>query len=158
MALLIREIASDQTLNTAYQWLCKRRENLSHNNDVWELRRDWQQIKPKLQKTLIQGEYTFGPLVELQLPDGNLECWCAVDSLVLKAMAIVLGRHLKSVIAPTCAHVTGHGGAQKAMRDVFHALTPDSHVMKSDVKSYYASIDHTLLFDAHYHRLWQHSF
>jgi RNA-directed DNA polymerase len=38
-------------------------------------------------------------------------------------------------------------GAKKAVRDVYHALTPNSHVMKSDVKSYYASIDHMLLFE-----------
>jgi len=75
------------------------------------------------------------------------KCWCAADSLVLKAMAIVLGKHLEPVIAPTCVHVKGHGGAKKAVRDVFHALTPESHVMKSDVKSYYAGIDHILLFD-----------
>ena len=67
------------------------------------------------------------------------KCWCAADSLVLKAMAIVLSKHLEPVIAPTCVHVTGHGGAKKAVRDVFHALTLDSHVMKSDVKSYYAT-------------------
>ncbi len=91
--------------------------------------------------------HSFSPLIELRLPDGNLECWCATDSLVLKAMAIVLGKHLEPVIAPTCVHVTGHGGAKKAVRDVFHHLSQSSHVMKSDIKSYYASIDHMLLFD-----------
>ena len=144
---LISRIASNAILDQAFQWLCKRRENLSHNNDVWELRRHWQQIKPDLQQSLLQGEHKLSPLIELRLPDNTLECWCAADSLVLKAMAIVLGKHLEPVIAPTCVHVTGHGGAKKAVRDVFHALTLDSHVMKSDVKGYYASIDHMLLFD-----------
>ncbi len=148
MASLITKIASNTVLDEAYQWLCKRRAKLSHNNDVWELRRNWQQLKPELQQSLWNGEYRFSPLVDLRLPDSKREYWCAVDSLVLKAIAIVLGKHLEPVIAPTCAHVTGHGGAKKAVRDVFHHLSPDSHVMRSDVKRYYASIDHMLLFDA----------
>ncbi len=91
MSDLITRIASDKALDEAYHWLCKRREKLSHNNDVWALRRHWQEIKPELQQTLLNGEYRFSPQVELRLPDGNLECWCAVDSLLLKAMTIVLG-------------------------------------------------------------------
>ncbi len=165
MSDLITKIASDTVLDEAYQWLCKRREKLSHNNDVWELRRHWQEIKPELQQSLRNGGYKFSPLVELRLLNGILECWCAVDSLILKAMAIVLGEHLEPVIAPTCVHVAGHGGAKKAVRDVFHHLPPGSHVMKSDVRSYYASIDHMLLFDSlteHIHNryvlrlLWQY--
>lgn len=120
---------------------------MSHNNNAWELRRHWQEIKPELPQSLRSGEYKVSPLVELRLPDGKLECWCAVDSLVLKAMAIVLGKHLEPIISQACVHVAEHGGAKKAVRDVFHYLAPDSHVMKSDVKSYYASIDHMLLFD-----------
>jgi len=147
MVDLISQIASDTVLDQAYQWLCKQRERLSHNNDVWELRRRWQNIKPELQQTLIEGEYRFSPLVELRLPEGNLECWCATDSLVLKAMAIVLGNHLASSLSPSFVHVTGNGATKKAVREVYHHLSPGSYVMKSDVKSYYASIDHAILFD-----------
>ena len=144
---LISRIASNAILDQAFQWLCKRREKLSHNNDVWNLRRHWRQKKQELQQTLLRGEFRFSPQVEVRLPDGKLECWCALDSLVLKAMTIVLGMHLAPLISPSCVHIKDNGGAKKAVRDVFHALTLDSHVMKSDVKSYYASIDHILLFD-----------
>jgi hypothetical protein len=78
------------------------------------LRRHWQDLKLELQQTLLLGEYTFSPLVEIRLPDGNLECWCALDSLVLKGMAIVLTKHLQPVIAPTCVHVAGHGGQESS--------------------------------------------
>ncbi|MCP4000036.1 MAG: hypothetical protein GY727_03910 [Gammaproteobacteria bacterium] len=148
MSKLIHRIASDPVIDEAYQWLCKRRANLSHNNDVWELRRNWQQLKPELQQILLEGEYRFSPLVEIRFPDGNLECWCAADSLVLKAMAIVLGKHLAPEISSPCVHVVGHGGAKKAVRDAYHHLEPGSHVMKSDIKSYYASIDHMLLLES----------
>jgi hypothetical protein len=89
MSELIDQIASDATLEQAYHWLCKRREKLSHNNDVWNLRRHWRQKKQELQQTSLRGEFRFSPQVEVRLPDGKLECWCALDSLVLKAMTIV---------------------------------------------------------------------
>ena len=42
--------------------------------------------------------------------------------------------------------MAGQGGAKAAVRDVFCNLAPGSYVMKSDIKSYYASIDHDILF------------
>ncbi len=145
MVDLINKIASDEIIDQAYQWLCKQRQNVSHNNDVWEFRSQWPYNKQRLHEALLSGEYQFSPLVELCFPEGNIECWCAADALVLKAMTIVLGEHLASFFAPTCVHVAGHGGAKKAVRDVFNRLSPNSHVMKSDIKRYYASIDHMLL-------------
>ncbi|MBU1137692.1 MAG: reverse transcriptase/maturase family protein [Proteobacteria bacterium] len=62
-------------------------------------------------------------------------------------MAIVIGNHLKPILSSRCFHIKGHGGAKKAVREVHNHLSPKSYVMKSDVKSYYASIDHMLLFD-----------
>ena len=36
------EIACDEVLDLAYDWLCLRRESTSHNNDVWDVRwRAW---------------------------------------------------------------------------------------------------------------------
>ncbi len=66
MSDLIIKITSEGILDEAFQWLCKHRENLSHNNDVWELRRHWQQVKAELQQTLLRGEYSFNPLVEVR--------------------------------------------------------------------------------------------
>ena len=69
------------------------------------------------------------------------------------------------VISPDCVHVAGRGGAKEAVRDMYHYLSPTSHVMKSDVRSYCASIDKMLQFDALslsignkvvLHMLWQY--
>ena len=145
MAELIKKIASDQVLDTAYYWLCKRRQDYSHNNDVWDLRRQWQVVKPLLQKTLLSGEYTFSPLSEISIKDETIRFWSAQDALVLKAMTIVLGE-LPVFDKCCCYHLAGKGGTQKAVRAVFANLTPDAFVMKSDVKSYYASINHEILY------------
>ena len=143
---MIEQIASDMVLDCAYDWLCKRRKKLSPNNEIWDFRKHWKANKLKLQEALRSGEYQFSPQTELRLPDGNIEYWSARDSLVLKAMAIVLGNHLATVISPDCYHVSGHGGSKQAVKDVLEHLAIDSYVMKSDVKSYYATIDHTILY------------
>jgi len=50
--------------------------------------------------------------------------------------ALVLSRH--------CTHIKGHGGL-KATVSTLHAALPDyRYVMKTDVKGYYESIDHTI--------------
>ena len=64
---------------------------------------------------------------------------------MLKALALVLGEHLP--ISPRCTHVKGHGGAKAAVRQVWAGLAGNRFVLRTDVKSYYASIDHLLLLD-----------
>ena len=50
-------IASDAVLDEAYAWLCDRRRDYSPHDDVWTLRERWADIKPRLQKSLLRGEY-----------------------------------------------------------------------------------------------------
>ncbi len=69
----------------------------------------------------------------------------ARDSLMLKAMAMVLAKRLP--ISPRCTHVKGHGGGKAAVREVASHLTDNRFVFRTDVKSYYASIDHFILLD-----------
>jgi RNA-directed DNA polymerase len=110
MADLITKIASDEVIDAAYAWLCKRREKWSPQNDVWDLRWRWQTAKPAIQAALLAGEYVFQPLYEVRLPQEIREYWGTQDALVLKAVALVLGEHLKPFISANCVHVTGHGG------------------------------------------------
>ncbi len=101
-----------------------------------------------MQQTLLAGAYEFSPLAELRLPDGDIrQLWCARDALVLKAMALVLGDSLEPALSDRCFHVKGHGGAKAAVREALEQLGPEVFVMKSDVKGYYASIDHDVLYD-----------
>ena len=60
-------------------------------------------------------------------------------------MTIVLADILP--VSPRCTHIKGHGGAKSAVRQVAGHLAANSFVMRTDVKSYYASIDHLLLMD-----------
>ncbi len=141
---LIQKIASDAVIDTAYEWLCKRRKDYSHNDEVWDIRFGWAEFKPHLQKRLLRGEYTISSQIVIKTPERRTELWSAKDALVLKAMAIVLGEHLKPVLSQNCYHLKGHGGAKAAVRAASRHLKKGQHVMKSDVKSYYASIDLSL--------------
>ncbi len=73
--------------------------------------------------------------------------WAAFDALVLKALAIVLGRKLD--FPRSCYHVPGKDGekrgAKAAVRHICSRLPSNQFVLRSDVKSYYASIDHAVL-------------
>jgi RNA-directed DNA polymerase len=64
---------------------------------------------------------------------------------VLKALTIVLSDILP--VSPRCTHVKGHGGAKAAVRQVQNHLATNKFVMRTDVKSFYASIDHLLLME-----------
>jgi len=44
-------------------------------------------------------------------------------------------------------HVAGNGGAKRAVREVLEHLPSNSFVFRTDVKHYYASIRHEVLFE-----------
>jgi RNA-directed DNA polymerase len=73
--------------------------------------------------------------------------WAARDALVLKALAIVRCQRLD--FPPSCYHVAGKDGekrgAKAAVRHICSRLRSNQFVFRSDVKSYYASIDHAVL-------------
>ncbi len=140
----MEEIASDDILEQAYQWLCQRKKDYSHNDDVWDVRFRWSAIKPMLQAELIAGRYQFSPLRRIHRMQNPLEIWSALDSLVLKAMAIVLTQQL--MLSTSCCHLAGNGGAKAAVRYVLDKLPTNKFVFRTDVKSYYASIDHKIVF------------
>ncbi len=75
------------------------------------------------------------------------EIWAAQDALVLKALAITLQEVLQPHLSPRCFHVAGRGGLKGAVREVAAALPEHEFVFRTDVKGYYASINHEILFD-----------
>ena len=121
-------------------------------------------MKPALQAVLLSGQYRFSPLRRIHFdrcgrspdratsadrrsPAPSTEIWHALDSLVLKAMAIVLQKHLAPQLSDRCYHLAGRGGAKGAVRAVAGQLSSNTFVFRTDVKSYYASIDHQVLLD-----------
>ena len=50
-------------------------------------------------------------------------------------------------LSPCCTHLKGHGGLKYAIRQGLAYLPHHHFVLKTDVRAYYASIDHQLLMD-----------
>jgi RNA-directed DNA polymerase len=142
---LLWRIASDEILQEAYRWLCKRRKRHHYNSDVWHLRHHWQGLKPVLQETLRQGAYRLSPVRKVHTPDGDFSFWASQDALVLKAVAIVLGEELRPRLSTRCFHLPGKGGGKGAVRAVQKNVGKAAYVFRSDVKHYYASMDHAVL-------------
>jgi len=137
---------SRNRLDAAYDWLCHRRKNYPANADIWWLRQRWQSEKPLLVRELATGRLRFEPLRQITLKTGEtIELWSARDALVLKMLAWSLADVLPA--SERCTHLRNHGGAKYAIRAVIRHLPDHPFVMRTDVKSYYASIDHHLLLD-----------
>jgi RNA-directed DNA polymerase len=141
------EIASDDVIDVAYTWLCERRQDYSANDDIWNVRWKWAELKPKLQADLIAGTYRFSALRRIVIEGATLDIWAALDALVLKAMAILLARHFKPHLSEQCHHLAGHGGSKAEVRAVAENLATNTFIFRTDVKSYHASIDHDILFE-----------
>ena len=141
----MEEIAANEVLEEAFAWLCDRRKNYSHNDEVWQVRERWSGIKTQLQRDLLGGRYRFSPLRRIHRINDRLEIWSALDSLVLKAVAIVLTGRLAPRLSKRCTHLAGNGGAKAAVRQVLDHLPKNTFVFRTDVKHYYASIRHDIL-------------
>jgi hypothetical protein len=90
------------------------------------------------------GRFRFGPLSVITKADGEvLHLWSARDALVLKALTLVVGPRL--LLSPRCVHVKGHGGLKAAVLEVQQRLPAYGHVLRTDVKGYYESIDQSIL-------------
>lgn len=56
----IEEIVSDEVMQQADEWVCQRRCDDSANDDLWNLRWRWDEIRPGLQAALRAGTYRIG--------------------------------------------------------------------------------------------------
>jgi len=113
---------------------------------VWDFRRHWATEKAKLQRELSEGTYQIGLLSRTTLPNGEeVDLWSARDALVMKALTLVLQPGLP--LSVRCTHMKGHGGLKGTVRQVRGQLGSHPFVFKTDVQSYYASIDHHRLLD-----------
>ncbi len=140
---ILAELTSDAVLDTAYDWLCRRRRAYPADADVWSLRQGWAREKDRLKATLAAGCFRFGLLTRITLKDGEeIDLWSARDALVLKVLAIVLAKHLP--VSTRCTHVKGHGGARAAVRQVMRHLPANRFVLRTDVKAYSSAPRHTL--------------
>ena len=97
------------------------------------------------------GNYQFDFQTKITLSSGEtIALWSSQDALIIKALTGIIQEKLKPFLLKTCYHLKGHGGLKGAVRDVMKQLPQYKVFCKTDVQSYYDSIDHyTLLIKLH---------
>ena len=68
---IVAQLASDGVLDSAYEWLCRRRRDYSANADIWQFRRCWLREKEQIRSELRSGNYRFSLLSRVTLKDGE---------------------------------------------------------------------------------------
>lgn len=144
---------TQQQLETAYQWLYQQRKHYPANADIWLFRRDWEDNKDSLLDALCSGNYVFSPLKRIIKQDGQvINLWSSQDALVQKVLSELLYGAFD--LAESCMHVKGHGGLKQCVGEVQHQLKDYQFVYKTDVKSFYESIDQYLLIEQIHQYSW----
>jgi RNA-directed DNA polymerase len=123
--------------------------NYSANADIWSFRFDWAKNKRQLLRAVNHGDYVFSPLKLLTKQDGKvIHLWSSSDALVMKVLVGCLAPSFE--IPMSCTHIRGHGGLKQTVAKVQRQLKNYQYVCKTDVKSFYESIDHYVLFEQIY--------
>jgi hypothetical protein len=134
-----------EALQNAFQWISHLRKKYSPNADIWNLRRLWHHIKDKLLTSLNNGSYQFSPLDRYEFQDTTLSLWSSQDMIALKLITAALEEEMGEHIPESYYHIRGRGGLKKAATMAYKALPKYQYVMRSDIKSYYDSIDFSVL-------------
>ncbi len=72
---------------------------------------------------------------------------------MLKATSIVIAAHCLPELSMRCYHIEGRGGAKAAVRFIDDIRGENTFVFRTDVKSYYASVEHDILLGILEHRV-----
>ena len=143
---MINELINNKLIDTSFSWLCKQRKNYPVNSDIWHCRYHWHDIKSKLLTDLSSNKFNFQPLQKITKSSGEaIHLWTSIDSLVLKMLSTVLAQCLPS--SKLCTHIKGHGGSKQTVTAIHQEIKNNTFVFRTDVKSYYESINHELLLE-----------
>jgi len=136
---------------SAYERLKKSRKHHPPSSDIWDFRRLWFGRKESLGKLFLTGSYHFDVQKKITLSNGKtIALWSSPDALILKVLTLLVQKWLSPSFSKACYHLKGHGGLKRAVNDVFMNYPKYRFFCKTDVKSYYDSIDHhTLLIKLH---------
>ena len=143
---MMNELVNSDLIDEAFSWLCHQRKQFPVNSDVWDVRFHWEEVKAKLIAELTSDTFNFKPLQKINKSTGEvIHVWTSVDSLVLKLLSMVLSHYLPS--STLCTHLKGHGGSKHTVTEIQNQVSTNTFVFRTDVKSYYESINHEILLD-----------
>ena len=130
-------------------WLDKSRNKWSHNNDFWDFKYQLSKDKSllsKLSMSVATATHKFSPARRVIKTNGDITTiWDAKDSLALKYLAENI--KAKSNFSKFVVSNKGNGGIPKAIKTVNKLIKTHKYIYRSDVKSFYNSINHKILLE-----------
>jgi hypothetical protein len=79
-------------------------------------------VETRLQADLLAGRYRCQATRRVRTYDGVFETCSAEAAVVLKAVALVLARHLQGVLSRNCHQLAGQGRIKASVRAVRRAM------------------------------------
>ena len=129
-------------LDIAYRYICDASCDLSYHHEIWHVRHHWAKIRPIVCDRLLHGNYAFSEAKAYQVDQHSVSVWCVLDRIVAKALSLFFEDWLyPQVGVGSCYHVKGKG-IKRAISALCGLTKQYVYAFKTDIKSYYASIDH----------------
>ena len=93
------------------------------------------------------GLHGFSPLTRYRFCDGTVCVWSYLDRLMIHLLMNILRPTFKHIISPVCLHLKGPSVVKGITKEIKAALETGQfhYVLRLDMRSYYASIDHRIL-------------
>jgi hypothetical protein len=79
-----------RTKNLAMALVYQARLKDSPQSDIWACHQSWPQIRAQLQDDLLRGTYLLSPVQSYMTENGIITRWSSRDSIVFKAISLVL--------------------------------------------------------------------
>ena len=119
----------------------------SHKHPFWLFYWQWKTHAPQLINRLIQGRYQPQPMIAYYFGGETEPYWPHVDRVIQRILYVLIKPTFKYIIEKTCLHLGGPSAIKKAAHHIEQALkqTPYRYIIRTDIKSYYSSINHSVL-------------
>ena len=153
MAILnisISDLTAIKLLNSGMEWMRKTKRKVQSNHPFWSFSYSWESSKKSFCDTVLRGQYFLSPIKLFSLSDKQERPafqYDAPDTLLLKSLALLLKEHMCPHLSWRCTHLAGNGGIKGAVKQIHEAINSGKYrfVFRTDVKSYYDSINPDLL-------------
>lgn len=140
---------SQTAIHQSYTWICQKRTHHSPNSDIWHLRNNWADIRKQIIHQLSTQTYQLSPVIYYHIKGELIGVWSSKDAIVLKMLASYLSNSLSQVLSPEVYHLSSTASRKRGIPAAIDRLKKKlpnyAFIMRSDVKGYYASIDHQII-------------
>ena len=139
-----------QVCQQARQWFLrtkKQKKAVSEKSPWWSFAFDFSRTLTLWATCFVEGSHQFSPLKTYRFPGEAVQVWEYLDKLFVHLMYDILKPTFKAVISTRCYHLQGPSVIRSITQQIKRALSSGEYhyVIRLDIKSYFASIDHKIL-------------